>query len=442
MSIGRRLSIMGYLMRHLSIICGLLLTATFTGCSTLGNDYGAIPVGRLPVQLLNGERKKDFEDVSFLRLRQDPPEVHRLGPGDILGINIQGVTGAEDVLPPVEYRTESGLPPAIGYPVPVREDGTVGLPLAEPVNVDGLTLVEATGKIRDEYVRSGVLKEEKASTIVTLIKQRTVRVMVIREESGGLAEVTKRGTGFVLDLPAYENDVLHALNQTGGLPGTDARNEVLIYRGMYTDAAQYDQLVNSLCGCENLDPCYCDERPKPDPPNLVRIPLRYNPTNPPTFTEDDIKLNEGDIVVIRARDNEVFYTGGLLGGREVPLPRDRDLDVMAAIALAGGPLGSIGTGVGGIGGRGGGGGFGGGFGGGGGQGGYCQPSKLIVLRELPCGQQLAIKVDLNEAIRDPSQRILVQPNDVLLLQYTLGEEVGNVALSLIQFNYFLGNGLR
>ena len=244
-------------------------------------------------------------------------------------------------------------------------------------------------------------------------------------------------------MPAYENDVLHALNQTGGLPGVDARNEVLIYRGMYTDAAQYDQLVNDLCGCDELDPCYCDERPKPDPPNLVRIPLRYNPANPPTFTEDDIKLSEGDIVVIRARDNEVFYTGGLLGGREIPLPRDRDLDVMAAIALSGGPLGSIGTGVGGIGGGQGGGGIGGGFGGGGGRaGGFCQPSKLIVLRELPCGQQLAIKVDLNEAIRDPSQRILVQPNDVLLLQYTLGEEVGNVALSLISFNYFLGNGLR
>ena len=33
---------------------------------------------------------------------------------------------------------------------------------------------------------------------------------------------TRRGTGFALDLPAYENDVLNALAQTGGFPGTDA----------------------------------------------------------------------------------------------------------------------------------------------------------------------------------------------------------------------------
>lgn len=405
----------------------------------LGNDYGAVPVNRLPVDLLNGERKESFEDVSFLRLRQDPPDVYRLDSGDILGIYIENILGSEEALPPVEYRDASGLPPAIGYPVPIREDGTIALPLIEPLNLKGLTLVEATDRIRQAYIRGEVLQEGKDGTIVTLIKQRTVRVMVVREESGGIAEVTKRGSGYVLDLPAYENDVLHALNQTGGLPGTDARNEVLIYRGMYSDAANYDQLVQTMC--QNTDPCYCDESPKPDPPNLLRIPLRYNPATPPRFTKNDITLNEGDIVVIKARDNEVFYTGGLLGGGEFPLPRDRDLDVMAAIAMAGGSIGSIGTGIGGIGGRGGGAGLGG-RGGGGAGGGFCQPSKLVVLRELPCGQQLAIKVDLDKAIGDPSQRILVQPNDILMLQYTLKEEIGNVALSLFQINYFLGNGLR
>lgn len=428
-------------MRRMTIICGLLSVVGFSGCmsSGLGGDYGAIPVNRLPAQLLNGDRKETYEDVSFLRLRQDPPEVYKLAAGDILGIYIENILGTDETLPPVEYRDESGLPPAIGYPVPIREDGTIALPLIAPINLDGLTLVQATNKIRESYIRSEVLQEGKDGTIVTLIKQRTTRVMVIREESGGLADVTKRGSGHVLDLPAYENDVLHALNKTGGLPGVDARNEVLIYRGMYTNAAQYERLVNSLCG--SSDPCFCDESPKPDPPNLVRIPLRYHPSNPPQFDQDDIILSEGDIVVIKARDDEVFYTGGLLGGGEIPLPRDRDLDVMSAIALAGGPLGSIGSGVGGVGNRGG---AGGGVGGGGGgrAGGFCQPSQLIVLRELPCGQQLAIKVDLNEAMRDPSQRILVQPNDMLILRYTIGEEIGNVALSLLSFNYVFGNGLR
>ena len=428
-------------MRRTSIICGLLSIVSFSGCMSTGlhDDYGAIPVNRLPVQLLNQDRKEQYEDVSFLRLRQDPPEVYKLAGGDILGIYIDNILGGEDALPPVQFRDESGLPPAIGYPVPIREDGTIALPLIDPINLEDLTLVEATNKIRDAYIRAEVLQEGKDGTIVTLIKQRTTRVTVIREEAGAIADVTKRGTGQVVDLPAYENDVLHALNATGGLPGTDARNEVLIYRGMYTDSAQYEQVMTSLC--QNNDPCFCDESPRPDPPNLLRIPLRYHPSAPPTFNQNDILLNEGDIVVIRARDNEVFYTGGLLGGGEWPLPRDRDLDVMSAIAYAGGNLGSTGTGIGQLG-RGGFGGFGGGLGGGGGgAGGICQPSQLIVLRELPCGQQLAMKVDLDEAIRDPSQRILVRPNDMLILRYTFAEEVGNLALGLLP-NALFTIGLR
>ncbi|MFK7818682.1 MAG: polysaccharide biosynthesis/export family protein [Planctomycetaceae bacterium] len=424
-------------MRRLPIICGLLSVIGLSGCTSTGlfDDYGAIPVNRLPVQLLNGERKESYEDVSFLRLRQDPPQVYKLDAGDILGIYIENILGGEEALPPVQFRDETGLPPAIGYPVPIREDGTIALPLIEPINLQGLGLVEATNKIRDAYIRGEVLQEGKDGTIVTLIKQRTTRVTVIREEAGSVADVTKRGTGTVVDLPAYENDVLHALNMTGGLPGTDAKNEVLIYRGLYNDSAQYEQVVTSLC--QNNDPCFCDESPRPDPPNLIRIPLRYNPATPPTFTKDDVILQEGDIVVIRARDNEVYYTGGLLGGGEHLLPRDRDLDVMAAIAVTGGTLGRTGTGVGQIGNRGGGG--LGGFGGGGGQ--FCDPSQLVVLRKLPCGQQLAIKVDLDQAIRNPAERILVQPNDILILRYTLKEEIGNLVLGLAP-SFLIGNGLR
>src|SRR5690606_22986490 len=117
------------------------------------------------------------------------------------------------------------------------------------------------------------------------------------------------------------------------------------------------------------------------PPNVTRIPLRYNPANPPTFSQQDVILGEGDIVIIRSRDKETFYTAGLLGGGEFPLPRDKDLDIIGAIAIAGGPLGSGGTGIAAIGGQ-----QGGMAGGGGGRGGSstnCQPSEAIIIRELP-----------------------------------------------------------
>jgi hypothetical protein len=91
------------------------------------------------------------------------------------------------------------------------------------------------------------VKSDSDQIIVTLIRKRMVRVLVIREEAGGAENISKRGTGHVVDLPAYENDVLRALSETGGMPGTDAKNEVLIYRGMYSDAVNYDQIMNTLC---------------------------------------------------------------------------------------------------------------------------------------------------------------------------------------------------
>ncbi|MFN7865996.1 MAG: hypothetical protein ACK5TX_01200, partial [Planctomyces sp.] len=148
------------------------------------------------------------------------------------------------------------------------------------------------------------------------------------------------------------------------------------------------------------------------------------------------------IVIIRSRDEETFYTAGVLGGGEYPLPRDKDLDILGAISLARGPLGSSGTGVMALGGGGGGGGMGGGGrgGGGGGGGGFCQPSQAIIIRELPCGSQIAIKVNLNRALTNPGERILIQPKDFIVLKYTLGEEVGNVFLSLVQLNFLWGLG--
>ena len=44
------------------------------------------------------------------------------------------------------------------------------------------------------------------------------------------------------------------------------------------------------------------------------------------------------VVFIEARDNDVFYTGGLLPAAENVLPRDYDLDVIEAITRIRGPL--------------------------------------------------------------------------------------------------------
>jgi len=411
------------------LVCLASIVAV-SGCQSIS----AIPVSQLPRPMLDGDRKDDFIDINMLRLRQDPPDFYALAPGDVLGLHVPNVLNAgvdESVLPQVHFPEDGNLPPAVGTPIVIREDGTVALPFIDPVNIDGMSLVEATDAVRTAYTKSeNPIARDDAQVILTMIRRRTTRVLVIREEEGGRDGVTKRGTGHIVDLPAYENDVLHALSETGGMPGTDAENQVYIYRGMMQDGMNYDHLLSNLCVENCQDPCFCNEAPVPDPPNVTKIPLRYHPSRPPTFTDEDILLTEGDIVIIRSRDRETFYSAGLLGGGEHLLPRDKDLDVIGAIAIAGGPIGSIGSGIGGVG--------SGQNGNGGGRNGYCQPSEVIVMRELPCDNQIAIKIDLNKAIADKSERILIKPGDVVLLRYTVHEELGNLVLNLLQFNFLFG----
>ncbi len=419
-----------------AIFAATLLSASLTGCS-LRQTVPGYCIG-------NGwqDSRDDKEPINFLRLRQEPPEAYRLDNRDVLGIYIEGVLGSSDEPPPVHF-PEAGdkTPPAIGYPVPVREDGTVSLPLVEPINIRNLTLAAAERKIRDTYIKKKILRPDRERIIVTLMRPRTYHVLVVREDAtadtrnslltGGATTPqslalamalgqTKRGLSFPVELKAYENDVLHALSETGGMPGPDALNEVIVLRGAFSNEEERDYYMNHL-----EDPNYHEELLQR--PNVVKIPLRIGPCDPEVkLSEEDIILNAGDVVFVRTRETEVFYTGGLLPGGQWPLPRDYDIDVFQAIAMAGGNIsGSAGS-------RDDGGLFRGGS-----AAGIFPPTRVIVVREL-CGEQIPIEINLHRALTDPGERIRVHPGDFILLEYTPMELAGNIALGMLRFNWFLG----
>jgi hypothetical protein len=411
-----------------------LALGALSGCTCFGLNLQTIPANRLPPEVL-GRPRDEMQQISISRLRQNRPESYQLAPGDVLGIYIQNVLGGDDEAPPVHFPQSGDQPPALGFPVPVQEDGTLSLPYIPPVDVEGLTLAQARAAIQDTYTRHEVLAEDQFKILLTLMRPRTYSVTVIREEGGGREGILKRGTGELVELPAYKNDVLNALNRTGGLPGLDAKNEIFILRGDFADGVERDRVIALINSCR--EPCECPPL-LPEHPTVIRIPLRFYPEEVPEFTEEDIILSEGDIVYIPARDSERFYTGGVLGGGEFLLPRDYDIDVLNAVAIARGDLGSGGTGLSRVG-------MGGGRGGGMGQGaraGGIGASELIVVRKLPCGGQIPIRVDLHKAIEDESHRILIQPEDMLILRFTLAEELYNAALGLLQFNFITGLGGR
>jgi hypothetical protein len=437
----------------------LLMTAVLSlllvGCAAWTNPVaGGISAYELPPDLV-AVPKESKQRLPLTYLRQKPPQVYRLAAGDVLGIYIEGVLGDVDVVPPVNVVESTGQAPSLGYPVPVREDGTLPLPQIKPLSVAGKTVEEVEQEIIRAYTtgKEPILKPGKERVIVSLVRPRQIRVLVLRQDSpdgaielprpgvirssrefrGGaesLIRGTSSGTGTIVDLPAYENDVLNALARTGGLPGLDADDEIIIQRGYPLDR------FAAPCGTEMSQgqPFYVageqvvipeDGGVAPLPRQIIRIPLRLWPGEPLPFSHDDIILRTGDVVVINAREKAVYYTGGLLPTGEYPLPRDYDLTVVEAVSQIGGPIVNgginannlsgalVAPGV-----------------------GSPSPRLLTVIRRAPDGRRLPINVDLNCALTDPNINLVVKPGDVLILQETRQQALARYFGQFFNFTIF------
>ncbi|MCR9296760.1 MAG: polysaccharide biosynthesis/export family protein [bacterium] len=419
------------------VAMGLFASMGLTGCTALTQPINGIPSSRLPPEFFQ-EEKNNLVPIDVSLLAQEAPREYTLGPGDVLGITVDRILPYAEPdqvpeLPPVNFPDrDSDLPPSTGFPITILDDGTISLPLLEPINVDGLTTDQVRDKIRAAYLDARILIEDeqrKVSPVVTIIRKRQINVVVIRQDQEALGmnqllgvragQTGRLGTeysasGEVIQLDAFKNDILNALMETGGLPGVSAKNEVKILRSSAADKQarldfmrRYAEIVNC-----HTDPCSCPP-PMPEDPTILRIPLRLPPGVLPSVRPEDVILEEGDIVLIETRDTEFFFTGGLLPGGQWPIPRDYDLDVLGAMALAGYGVNS-----------------GGRQGGAGGLTGVVNtqvvpPGRVYILRRTPCKGQIAIAVDITKAVNDPSARPIIQPGDTLILQYRPCEEVIN-----------------
>jgi hypothetical protein len=125
-----------------------------------------------------------------------------------------------------------------------------------------------------------------------------------------------------------------------------------------------------------------------------------------------VLLEDGDIVLVESREQDHFFTGGLLGGGQFALPRNYDLDVVDAVLLAdsyqrftqfNSPTRAIGgvsvlnrdVTIG--------------------------ASRVIIERTAPDGRKQRFLVSLYNAMRNPDQRVIIEPGDRLYLEYTPAE---------------------
>jgi protein involved in polysaccharide export with SLBB domain len=415
-------------MTRLATVLVIVAAASFSGgCAALTNPVAdGVPVRRLPAEVL-GRPKSEMQPVPLTLLRQKEIDPYRLDKGDVLAIVADEVIAPAGTQAPVRLPDPTDDTAAVGFPVPVNEDGTISLPRMNPLPVKGKTLAEVERLVRDAVTGKlpgypELVKNPRVT--VQILQKRRYQVLVVREDTLGnfipyqaqpgqpVLGGNKKGSGYTLNLQAGENDVLRALNATGGPPGLDARNEVVILRATPGTGIPVDP---------NCSPEEMARRIAAG--TAIRIPLRVYPDQPLTIREEDIMLKDGDILLIEARDTEVYYTAGIIGGGQYPLPRDYDLDIIQAIAQVRGPLinGSfsqnafvaqaVNTGI-----------------------GNPNPSLCTVLRQLPDRRQLPIVVDINRAFIDPRERLLILPGDIIVLQERPGEAFARYLTQTIRFN--------
>lgn len=409
-----------------------MLSGEFSGCAAFTFPVQGIPAYRIPAELL-AEPRDDLKTINLALLRRCPEDEYRLSAGDVLGIWVEDLGGALGTLPPIRFAQQVEHPePGVGVPFMIREDGAIDLPDVGEVIVAGRTITEAKQVILNAYVERQILQPNFKRLVVTLSQPRTNHILVLRQE-GDISVVNsptvygatvrvgrfKKGTGYSVDLPADRSDVLNALSLTGGLPGLDAINAIVIYRGCFEKPGERKSVLDQLDAGSPIEKLGMTE---------IRIPVRMRYGTPLPFQPEDVVLQTGDVIFIETRDQEVFYTAGLLPANELIIPRDYDLDVVEAVSMAHGPQqtgglfigGQVVTTVqplnGGIGGP--------------------SPSLLIVMRRTPDGRQVPIRVDLNRALRDPRERILVKAGDVLILQQTPDEALARYLTGVITFEVF------
>jgi hypothetical protein len=583
-----------------------------------------VPARYLPDEL-RGCSKESMQMIDLSMLRRRPEAQYRVDSEDVLAVYVENILGRADQ-PPINQPYGSSIsqlngdrPPTLGYPLTVRDDGTISIPRFGPILVRGRTIPEVENLVRSAFTRQQryLTPATQNRVVVSLHQPRKYRVLVFRQDSengGALSTIdisngqignSNRGNGKVVALPAGKNDVLHALVESGGLPGLDARDTIWVIRSKQTpkpiNQVAYNgfpqrgapipvypqqpmmppgmppgypmmqppqqmmmppqqqpmmqqpmmqqqmmpqpgmtpqpaatmpghsgpaigstesghgpiqqagywmmqtpkQIAENLtgipmppregpgpfaaghaafkrgvrfaagaitgtgaiaasaiapngfspngvlpAGCQSCQtgsqmsmgapnygpPMMAPQQYSPGPPmmagpwqppaawnqvpgtsasglcnlgNTIRIPLRVQDCSNLNITERDVHLNDGDIIFIQSRENEVFYTGGLLGGGQYNLPRDHDIDILEAISIAQGrssgqDIGksSLNNDV------------------------TISASQAIILRKLPNGSQVPILIDLYRARKYRAERMLIQRGDYIVLQYTKTEAIG------------------
>lgn len=214
----------------------------------------------------------------------------------------------------------------------VAENGNVSVPLVGEVPVAGIEPIDAGQRIAAASVQRGIYRQP---SVVIKVKEPAVNHVTV------LGAVTEPGAK---ELPRGSSDVVSAVAAAGGFTEL-ASTEVDIMRhhpptfladtqsGQEVVAASYSEAPGgSVAGAAGSEIASNFAAPTP-PPKTYRLDLaQANPTR-----QADYRLGDGDIVMVLPEKDRVIHVTGLVNKPDqFKIPRNQDVRVLDAIALAGG----------------------------------------------------------------------------------------------------------
>ena len=67
------------------------------------------------------------------------------------------------------------------------------------------------------------------------------------------------------------------------------------------------------------------------------------------------------------------------------------------------------------------------------------PTRVLILRKLPNGQQIPIRVDLAQAMKYPNERVRIMAGDYIMMYYKPSEMTSNALLNFFNFNWIISD---
>lgn len=284
--------------------------------------------------------------------------------------------GIEDVLEVgVMSLEESGK--VSRFPRPIQADGTVAIPLAGPVRVAGLTVLEAEAAIR-------------AALDGRFIRNPEVTVTITDYRSSPIVMTGAVNRPGIFYMKNDRRSVLEMLAEADGLSAA-AGSEMLLIRSVSAQPTTDGTNAHRVVETGSRNPIYGGS-PEGDPKaaldgtnaqRLVSIDLRR------LIDGGDLRLNawvtRGDMITVPPRTKEYVYVLGYVQRAGVfEIDRDNPPGALQAVAFAGG-LASV-----------------------------ARAENSFILRETENGQKM-IPVDLTRMARGETPAVLMQVGDTLVV---------------------------